>query len=315
MTSDCYPLFDIVLCSDLALDSISALPGAPSYQLVFHTIEEINANEQLIHEWHTRSGELTLSAHLIEQPHHYRYRLFFPDGAHFYITADLAEIACAPLVDTTTDTIEHLLLDQVLPRVMAHRGNLVLHGSCVQLPDGKVIGFLGETGSGKSTLAAAFHQAGARLLTDDCFMLKIADEPSVLPGYPGLRLWPDIADALYNSARQQQMAHYSDKKRIQLQTETSHDDLKLAALYLIDLPDDTDAVVEAGVYDLASAAERSIALISASYSLNIQDQQFLETSLSQVNQIVATGLPIRRLTFPREFEQLPHLIETIERSL
>jgi hypothetical protein len=30
---------------------------------------------------------------------------------------------------------------------------------------------------------------------------------------------------------------------------------------------------------------------------------------------VATGLPVRRLTFPRKFEQLPHLIETIERSL
>jgi len=141
--------------------------------------------------------------------------LVFPEVASFEIRNGFSEIIGHPEPATSLNSIHHLLLDQVLPRVLAARGELMLHGSCVAHPRGVII-FAGPTGAGKSTLAAHFSQNGFPLLSDDGLQLKQeAGKVTVIPTYPGLRLWEDsIAELSLGSAFLEPMAHYSPKQRI-----------------------------------------------------------------------------------------------------
>jgi hypothetical protein len=141
--------------------------------------------------------------------------LIFADIASFEIRNGFTEITCHPEPATSFNSVHHLLLDQVLPRVLAARGKLMLHGSCVEHPKGVII-FTGLTGAGKSTLAAHFSQHGFPLLSDDGVQLKQdAGKVTAIPTYPGLRLWEDsIAELSIGPASLEPMAHYSSKKRI-----------------------------------------------------------------------------------------------------
>lgn len=94
--------------------------------------------------------------------------------------------------------VEHLLLDQLLPLVMARLGRLSLHGSAVAWGD-DAVAFLGPSGAGKSTLAAfAVRHGGARLVADDQVVLEPgADAFAIHPAYPSVRLWGDSAGAVF----------------------------------------------------------------------------------------------------------------------
>ena len=71
-------------------------------------------------------------------------------------------------------------------------------GSAVRTPNDQVLVILGDSGMGKSTLASAFACSGADVLSDDGVLLDFTP-PRVraVPGYPGLRLWPDSLGALF----------------------------------------------------------------------------------------------------------------------
>jgi hypothetical protein len=72
----------------------------------------------------------------------------------------------------------------------------VLHASVVEV-NGEAIGFLGHIGAGKSSLAAAFYSLGHRLVADDNAAIQIIDgQPIVTPGYPSVKLFPEIANSL-----------------------------------------------------------------------------------------------------------------------
>jgi hypothetical protein len=92
--------------------------------------------------------------------------------------------------------ISHLVVDHVLPRVLARHGYTVLHATCVTYHD-QAVAFVGASGAGKSTLAMSAVQSGARLLADDCLVLDHCSAGiDVLASYAGSRLWSDSASAL-----------------------------------------------------------------------------------------------------------------------
>jgi hypothetical protein len=75
-------------------------------------------------------------------------------------------------------------------------GHVALHASAVSI-DGRAVAFLGPKHAGKSTLALALVRAGARLLTDDTLIVRLAGETVwAVPGVQRLRLWDDSARAL-----------------------------------------------------------------------------------------------------------------------
>ena len=93
------------------------------------------------------------------------------------------------------DLEEHLVLDHVLPLVLARRGELVLHGAVVSR-GGRAAVLTGPTGSGKSTMTAWTGQNGWEVGGDDGAVIRCTDPLTVEPTYPTVRLLPDATALL-----------------------------------------------------------------------------------------------------------------------
>ncbi len=90
----------------------------------------------------------------------------------------------------------YVLLGYPLATSLYLRRTAVLHASAV-IAGGSVILVAGRSGSGKSATTAAFLTAGAAMLADDLCALTFQEGCLyVQPGYPVLRLSPDIARVL-----------------------------------------------------------------------------------------------------------------------
>src|SRR5439155_13534776 len=85
------------------------------------------------------------------------------------------------------------LLGPALGVLLHQRGLLVLHASTVTV-DGGAVAFLGRSGWGKSTVAAAFHARGCGIVGDDVTAVQVEGGiPTVIPSFPQLKLWPEVA--------------------------------------------------------------------------------------------------------------------------
>lgn len=81
------------------------------------------------------------------------------------------------------------LLGPIMATIMHLRGNLILHGSALEV-GGKAVVFLGDKGAGKSTMAGAMATAGHALITDDVIAVGVdgAHAPTVVSAYPTIKL-------------------------------------------------------------------------------------------------------------------------------
>jgi hypothetical protein len=239
------------------------------------------------------------------------YLLRFPDLADFVVPKDAREIFCCPEPDIPSDTIRHLLLDQVIPLVLSKQGRLVLHGSAVLIPHGAVA-FLGETGQGKSTLASSFSAKGSPVLTDDCLLVKEEDgQLLAIPSYPSLRLWPETADALLGPEKQlADVAHYTGKKRLDQNVGLSFCDqpAPLQRIYFLASP---DGMKQKSV-SIAAVSPRDafMELVKFTYLIDITDRRRLRAEFGRLSRIAALPL-FYRLSFPRDFSLLPHVHKAI----
>ena len=129
------------------------------------------------------------------------WRRHWLDGDRLVI--DFVDVA---LVEVDGDTVtfdrslaaemeEHLLLDHVLPLVLARDGRLVVHGGVISC-GGRGAVLVGATGAGKSTLTAFAWQRGWTVGGDDGTVLSPRDPPMAEPTYATLRLTPASADLL-----------------------------------------------------------------------------------------------------------------------
>ncbi len=256
-----------------------------------------------LHHWRWRDGQIFLSYAQEKSNHHLR----FPDLADFVVDARGKEIRCYPNANTDLAMIKHLLLDQVLPRVLSQRGRAVIHASGALLPDGAVA-FLGESGWGKSTLAASFHQQGMPLLTDDCLLLNLAGEQvSCMPTYAGLRLWPDMVSTLFEDApRLAPMASHSSKQRLFLddyQQRNAKQALPIQGIYVLAPPVQQVKPTPVVITPL-SQREALFELFKHSFQLDITDLRRIQQVFIFFSRIVKI-IPFFRLDFPREHTFLP----------
>jgi len=230
-------------------------------------------------------------------------------GLGSFLVEDGGEAITCPAVEALPGgTLEHLLLDQVLPRVLAHRGRLVIHAGCVVTPAG-AIGFLGDSGAGKSTLCAEFARAGHPLLGDDGIVVRAAAPAGfeVLATYPGLRLLPDAFEPLFEGeSGSAPVAHYSAKRRLdrnRAELTMAAGPHPLRALYLL------DAGAQIGIEPLGERAA-FMALLGAAFQLHLDDRN---RSRELFHRIGALGdaVPMRRLTYPRSFTHLGAVREAL----
>jgi len=170
------------------------------------------------HHWRikTAAGRITRRPWLSFARHDGGYLLRFADLADFEVSPASDRVRCRPAPGLPSSTLRHLLLDQTLPLVLSQHVDLVLHASAVHLDGVGTVGFAGRAGCGKSTLAAALGLRGQAVVADDALVItRIAGQPTVLPGYPGLRLWRDAVRELgLTQEPDRPVAHYTDKCRV-----------------------------------------------------------------------------------------------------
>ena len=137
--------------------------------------------------------------------------LRWPGVGAFWIRAGV-EVRVAPAPGAAPDEIALVAAGPVLALLLEQRGQLVLHGSCVEL-GGRAVTLLGESGAGKSTIAASLRHAGYPLVSDGMTVVDCSGaEPLALPGPAHLKLWPDAIRSLKSHAvRTQPVARREDK--------------------------------------------------------------------------------------------------------
>lgn len=105
-------------------------------------------------------------------------------------------VSIAPDAGAGEGDILPYLMGSAMGALLQQRRLLVLHGSAVEV-GGESVVFCGPSGIGKSTLAAGFHKRGYLFLADDLCAVAIRDgRPTVIPGFPRLKLWADALERL-----------------------------------------------------------------------------------------------------------------------
>jgi hypothetical protein len=96
------------------------------------------------------------------------FSLDFPGFAEFRVSTaeNFSHVLCSDVSVGANATMRHLLLDVVLPRVMAIHSEFMFHAGVVRRGDDAVL-IAGPSGAGKSTLCAALDASGDELLSDD----------------------------------------------------------------------------------------------------------------------------------------------------
>ena len=143
------------------------------------------------------------------------YLVRFEGYADFLVLEKKSAIHCFPCSGVGANTLEHLLVDQVIPRLISRNKYLVLHAGSVVEKKG-AIGFVGKSGSGKSTVTLLAGRKGFPVLTDDCLVLRQeSDHFLAYPSYPSVRLNYETASTITgNCDNLPEVAEYSGKLRL-----------------------------------------------------------------------------------------------------
>jgi len=301
-----YRLWDLVLESRLPLPELLPANGQET-GCVFHLL----APDQLVSspiEWHQHYRDADATIWLSCARRGSDYLLRFPGQADFLTSADGKEIRCSPAPRSAPESIRHLLLDHVVPLMLGQQSRAVLHGSAVQAPEGAIV-FLGASGMGKSTLAASFCAQGLALLADDA--LVVAEQGSelfVIPSYPGLRLWPDVAAAF--PGLDAGPLPGSEKRRLGLDDNRlrfGSAAVPLARLYVLAAPQGCTGPISVVAM---SRRDAFMALVKNAFGLELAGPERLREQFERLVRLTAAPR-FGRLSFPRELALLPAVRDAI----
>jgi len=239
------------------------------------------------------------------------YVLRVPGCADFLLNVATRTVRVPSISDSLdASTLEHLLVDQVFPRLLSQLGDTVIHAATVRIGQQHAV-FLGDSGWGKSTLSGLLHRAGYPILSDDC--LQLFPEPAgrvrVIPTYPSLRLKPDSLNALFpDSAGTMPFAGNSGKRRVPLAGSSGSQQAATAdALYLLGDPSLADGNIRIVPISQAKAC---LALIRHSFRLDLADREASQLQLQRCASI-ASAIPGFELHYPHEHDRNAALLQTL----
>lgn len=256
--------------------------------------------------WRDQATELTISR-LTVGSDVTGYRLQLSDLAVDVVSAKRVIVRPAPCLAQIT--IDHFLADQVLPRLLASEGSLVVHAGAVRVGSSAVI-VLGHSGRGKSTLTASFDRAGHDLLGDDAMVISFVENRHLVHAvYRSLRLFPDsIAELMAGATTAGPVAHFTDKERIDVAIEgqMTADPLPVAAMFaLAAAANDGDITTRP-----LTASETCMMLVEGSFALDPSDTAQARQRLDQAS-AVASAVPAFEICYPRDYACLPEVRQAI----
>jgi hypothetical protein len=235
------------------------------------------------------------------------------------IFGELCEVTVAPqsrrlhiensFPASSWQAVDHFLLDQVIPRILAHEGHLVLHAGLVAAPKSGLI-VCGPSGRGKSTLVASLQRAGYELHGDDALVVDKRGAPFLGKAvYPSLRVLPDTLERVFpEGTGVRSIAHYSDKLQVSLPLDQS-DPLRavpLSALLFLPAPPAEERIALRRM----RPAEACMALIENSFALDPTDRDRARDKLELASDL-ASAVPAFELSYPRDYG----LLDDVRRTL
>ena len=304
-----YQIFDIALDSDIAL---LELPEIETCKTIIKVRKGIDKNKVLspshwFCHWETVNGDIFASCAKGKNG----YILRFPKIASFIITYEFDHILYFSEPDTPIETIRHLLLDHIIPKILGQQGRLVLHASAIVLPNGKAIAFLGNSGWGKSTIASSFHESGSQLITDDCLLIdQTKDRITGIPNYYGLRLFHDSADAIFSADKDfSRMAHYSKKKRLIMhkqEIEQNISKITIDAFFILNNPDKLSSTSLIEINPVRGILE-FMGLVERMFVLDITDKKNNIKQFQIMSNIIKSEIQVFEMHYPRKHSILREL--------
>lgn len=263
--------------------------------------------------WADPVGFLSISRVGDGQPSTYRMR--FSDELVLDVFPDkrmIEERAASPgLSESTRD---HILADQVLPRILSHDGTLVLHAGAIRYNDASVL-FVGESGYGKSSLTASFDDSGYPIMGDDALVISRNGAAYCAAAvYPSLRLFPDSIEALVpKNATTRTVAHYTSKRRVDvgLSQDTGRaGPLPIEGIFLLGGPDQGDDIRVRPM----KPANACIALLRNSFALDPSDTQMARKRLGEASAL-SDEVPAYEICYPHDYGRLPKVREAVIAAL
>jgi hypothetical protein len=176
-----YTAYGLNISSALALPELVPAEGPADLTVRFGKVE-------LAHLDPVASGCIKATAREVH--------LYWEEAGTFLVR-DGCEIVVDPAPGIDERIVRLVVLGPALGALLYQRGWLTLHASSLDVR-GEAVALLGKKGEGKSTMAAALCARGHRLVADDVTAVQVTGigDPSVYPGYPQLKLWPDAVASL-----------------------------------------------------------------------------------------------------------------------
>lgn len=205
----------------------------------------------------------------------------------------------------------HFLRNNILSFCLLKFGVESLHGSAVVIQN-KAVGLIGQSGYGKSTLAASFLKAGYPVLTDDLLAVKKSGrEFKAAPGPAHLKLYPETAKQLLPKSLKGIPMNRSARKLVfPLKNRRAQlSPIPLSALYVLHPRFLKRTSPQIRVRPFAHQ-EAVINLIRAAHNLVAQDPVRIRKQFVFASGL-ASQVPVRAVSYPRNFERVTELRDTL----
>lgn len=159
------------------------------------------------------------------------YLLHIPQVASYYATNG-NQVIVQPAPASSDADISCFLLNPVSGALLYQRGLCLLHASAIASPQGAIL-FSGLSGSGKSTLAAVFLQRGYPVLADEICAIRLTPQGpcELIPAFPGLFLWKDVATKLNLAPRLTTIRQNIDKYYLNVAGNFQPETMPVYAIY------------------------------------------------------------------------------------
>ncbi len=212
--------------------------------------------------------------------------------------------------------IEVHLLGLVLSFWLERRGVPVLHAAAVSVSE-SAVGFIGTNRGGKSSLAVSLMRRGHPLLSDDLLGLQLSETGvEVRPGFPSMRMWPDLAREVVEGAWEDMpLAHpWYDKRRVKVGPGGFGRFLDcvrpLGRLYLPTRRDPGEHGLEVQI-ESVPPREAVFELLRGSFLPRLTQAAGLASDRMELFGALTQHVPVRRLLYPSGFEHLDRVSERI----
>ena len=229
----------------------------------------------------------------------------------FLVDGDGRRLWFGSLGANSLESLQVYLLGRALSFALVKQGLEPLHATAIVL-EGEALAFLGESGYGKSSLAAGFLGDGYRLLTDDLLLIsQLSGRPEAMPGPPRIKLFPWVARrCLRMTDVGVPMTNGSDKMVLPL-GEHHHQSrpAPLRTIYVLSGPREVFRKQRISIATL-SPREALVELMRHTFNYVVTDPKRLQRLFSKSLQL-ASRVPVKRISYPRDLSLLPEVRERI----